>query len=209
MKYLYFDLETTGIDIYNDCIIEYGAILCEDDNIIRQEDVFVNIGFPIPEQIVALTHITDDILNKEGVSEFELFCLIDEMIDDDTILVAYNIQFDINFLISLFQKYKKNDFVFENKILDVLAIYKDREPYPHRLKDAIMKYNIEAKNTHRAIDDVYATVLLKQEMAKQKDNIDKYINVVGYKKEYGVMGRKLNQVLYIVQKGGQREIEKL
>ena len=211
-KILFFDLETSGTDFYENNIIEFGATLYEisDDGckLITEVDEFVNIGYPIPAEIVKLTHITDEILENQGISEFDLYNIINNMIDEDTILSAYNIQFDINFLMALFRKYYKSDFIFSNPILDVLAVYKDRYYYPHRLKDAILHFDIDIANTHRAIDDIKATVLVLKALSDELPNIEKYINKVGYHQEYGIFGEKLPQVLYILQKGGQKEIEK-
>jgi DNA polymerase-3 subunit epsilon len=45
-------------------------------------------------------------------------------------------------------------------------------------------------------------------MQNEQDNIEKYVNVIGYNGTYGVSGVRLPYVRYIAQKGGYREIEK-
>ena len=51
-----------------------------------------------------------------------------------------------------------------NDVLDVMAVYKDRHPFPHRLESAVEKYQVEVPNTHRALDDVKATVIALTKM---------------------------------------------
>ena len=46
-------------------------------------------------------------------------------------------------------------------------------------------------------------------MILEKNNIENYINVLGFNPKYGVSGIKLPYINYVSQYGGQREIEKL
>ena len=54
---------------------------------------------------------------------------------------------------------------------------------------------------------LWLQVLLK--MKNEKNNINKYINVIGFNPKYGVSGPKLPHVKYVGQYGGRGEIEKL
>ncbi|HBY65175.1 MAG TPA: hypothetical protein DEG42_02100 [Acholeplasmataceae bacterium] len=114
----------------------------------------------------------------------------------------------MSFITSLFKKYKDRNFTIKNDILDVMAIYKDRQRYPHRLDNAVSTYHIEIPNTHRALDDIKATLEVLKKMSQELDNIEKYVNVIGFNATYGVSGYRLPHVKYIAQKGGYREIEK-
>lgn len=57
-----FDIETTGLDPARDSITEIGAVVVEDGNITGRFHSLVNPEVPIPEEIVELTGITDEMV---------------------------------------------------------------------------------------------------------------------------------------------------
>ena len=63
-KIVFFDTETTGLDPEKDQIIELAAALVTENGIELKIDAFCKLpeGEKIPEKIVELTHITDDVL---------------------------------------------------------------------------------------------------------------------------------------------------
>ncbi|HBK03146.1 MAG TPA: 3'-5' exonuclease, partial [Clostridiales bacterium] len=80
-------------------------------------------------------------------------------------------------------------------------VYKDRHAYPHRLCNAIEVYGLTGKvvNSHRAVDDVLATVAVMAEMEKEKDDLLRYVNLFGYNPKYGVEGKPIGSVTYKAQ----------
>ena len=208
-----FDFETTGLDSIKDEILEIGAIrLVKENNgfVIKDElEVILKTSMEIPDKITEITGITKQMQEAEGISQDEGFHLLNALIGEDTLLVAYNIQFDLGFLESFYRKFLNPKYEIKNDVLDVMAVYKDRHRYPHRLESAIAKYNINLVNSHRALDDVKATYEVLRVMNDELPNVNKYINVIGFNKKYGVSGKRLNHVKYVAQYGGYREIEKL
>ena len=85
--------------------------------------------------------------------------------------------------------------------LDLLTVYKDRRPYPHKLCSAIEAYGLSGKvvNSHRAVDDVLATVAVMEEMEKEKDDLMRYVNLFGYNPKYGIEGKPIGSVSYKAQ----------
>jgi DNA polymerase III epsilon subunit family exonuclease len=212
-KILLFDFETTGLYGHSDQIIEIGAILLEKvggSYVVKEElSTLVLADKPLPPKIVEITHITDEMLLRHGIPQEEAFHRLFQLYGDSkTLLVAYNIQFDLSFLIAYFKRFWDRNFELKNDILDVMAIYKDRHRFPHRLDNVVQTYQIETPNTHRALDDIKATYEALIRMQNEQDNIEKYVNVIGYNGTYGVSGVRLPYVRYIAQKGGYREIEK-
>ena len=70
--YVVFDTETTGFNAASgDVMIEIGAVKLEGGVIVDRFDEFINPGFHIPDNITALTEITDDMVasadNEETV----------------------------------------------------------------------------------------------------------------------------------------------
>ena len=79
-------------------------------------------------------------------------------------------------------------------------MYRDRRDYPHKLCNAIEAYGLtEAENSHRAVDDARATVLLLEAMAAEKDDLLRYIDLFGVHPKYGMSGKKIASVTYCPQ----------
>lgn len=57
-----FDLETTGLDIAKDNIIQISYIKVYPDGKEERKNYFINPGKPIPQEVKELTHITDEMV---------------------------------------------------------------------------------------------------------------------------------------------------
>lgn len=204
---VFFDTETTGLDADTCQIIELAAIRVEkvEDGKFRQvaADMFIRLpeGQKIPEKIVELTGITDEMLEAEGVTEAEAAGVFVRMIGRDkgpVLLVAHNAQFDLLFVQAMLARHYWPDILRNDDFLDSLTVYKDRRPYPHKLANAIAAYKLEDKvqNTHRAIDDVKALLQVVGAMEKERADLLNYVNVFGYNPKYGVSGRRIDGVTY-------------
>ncbi|WP_025724617.1 3'-5' exonuclease [Acholeplasma granularum] len=212
---LVFDFETTGLYPKRDKVIEIGAVLLEkkDDTYIIKEEVnlLIKQDKPITDFISNLTGITNEMLEKDGIDEESAFRKLDSMISEDTLLVAYNLAFDIGFLSALYQMYVNPRHLIKNDILDCMAVYKDRYPYPHKLESAVTTFNLINQNAHRASEDAKATFEVLKMLANEQNNLKIYVNVLGYNKKYGLPNREyfFNNIKLVAQGfNGYREIEK-
>ena len=146
--------------------------------------------------------ITDEQLDREGVDDraaAEGFCRLLEGAERP-LLVAYNAQFDLNFLYYLLKPLGLVSVLRKPRFLDALTVYRDRRDYPHKLCNAIEAYGLtEAENSHRAVDDARATVLLLEAMAAEKDDLMRYIDLFGTHPKYGMSGKKIASVTYCPQ----------
>ena len=203
-KFLLFDTETTGLDFKRDEIIEFSAALLEkkDGQIVmtRQYDNLVALtpGNTVPELITNLTGIsTQDILER-GVAKAQVCADIAEMMEGNTLLLAYNAHFDLSFLFYLLLRDGDPMILKGKDKLDLLTVYKDRREYPHKLLNAIDAYGLSGKvvNSHRAIDDVIATVAVMEAMVAEKDDLECYVNLFGYNPKYGIDGKPIGSVTY-------------
>ena len=64
-----FDLETTGLDLVKDRIIQISFIKVYPDGSEERGNFFVNPGKPIPHEVTELTGITDEKLRKPHPSK--------------------------------------------------------------------------------------------------------------------------------------------
>ena len=197
-----FDTETTGIDFDTDRIIELGAVAVEKEGETGSLNCLIRLpqGHRLPPFIVDLTGITDEELAQKGVSEEEAGAAFCHLLEGAKrpLLVAYNAQFDLNFLYWFLKKSGNAQVLRLPRFLDALTVYKDRRDYPHKLCNAIEAYHLEdeAVNSHRAVDDARATVRLLEEMAREKNDLHCYIDLFGTHPKYGINGRKISSITY-------------
>lgn len=196
-----FDTETTGIDFGRDEIIELGAVCLERGGETDSLDVLIRLseGRALPPFIADLTGITGEQLASEGVSKEAAcgrFCALLEGAERP-LLVAYNAQFDLNFLYRFLRPFGRGDMLRLPRFLDALTVYRDRRDYPHKLANAIEAYGLtDAVNSHRAVDDARATVALLAAMAAERDDLLRYIDLFGSHPKYGVSGSPIASVTY-------------
>lgn len=203
---VFFDTETTGFNGEKNHIIELAAICVSKDGL-REMDEFIRLpkGERIPEEIVELTHITDEMLENQGKSEEEVMGMFGDMIaGDKTLLVAHNAQFDLNFIGWTAARHRVSHPEWIRSIakadyLDTLTVYKDRRAYPHKLVNAIEAYGLTDKvvNSHRAVDDCKALMEVAIAMQSERADLDKYVNLFGYNPKYGPTGSRYNKVRYL------------
>ncbi len=124
------------------------------------------------------------------------------MIAGNTLLLAYNAHFDLSFLFYLLLRDGDPCILKGKDKLDLLTVYKDRRSYPHKLCSAIEAYGLCGKvvNSHRAVDDVLATVEVMKAMEQEKNDLEYYVNLFGYNPRYGIGGKPIGSVTYKPQR---------
>lgn len=152
--YVSVDLETTGLNIRTDKIIEIGAVLVEGGEVTGQFQAFVNPRRALEEKTVSLTGITDEMLSgardiDEVLPEFLSF-------SGQRCLVGHNIAFDYSFL----KKAAVNlNLEYERRAVDTLFLSR-------KLLGGLEKKNLSAvcqalrvsnENAHRALADARAS----------------------------------------------------
>jgi len=207
-RLMLFDTETTGLIFNRDEIIEFAAVVVEKQNgeIVVTEEydelIALSPGGFVPPMIENLTGISNADLKEKGIPKTKLCSDIARMVAGNTLLLAYNAHFDLSFLFYLLLRDGDPTILKGKDKLDLLTVYKDRHSYPHKLCNAIEVYGLSGKvvNSHRAVDDVLATVEIMKEMELEKADLECYINLFGYNPKYGVEGKPIGSVTYKPQK---------
>ena len=199
-----FDTETTGLEYSRDEIIEFSAVVLDKNGVVREYDELITLspgGF-VPPKIQQLTGITDMDIRERGIPKTRLCRDIGEMIAGNTLLLAYNAHFDLSFLYYLLLRDGDPAILKGKDKLDLLTVYRDRHSFPHRLASAIDVYGLAGKvvNSHRAIDDVLATVEVMKAMVEEKDDLLNYVNLFGYLAQYGLDGKPIGSITYKPQR---------
>ena len=199
-----FDTETTGLLFNRDEIIEFAAVVVERVNgeakVVQEYDELISLspgGF-VPPKIEQLTGITTQDIRERGLPKTRVARDIAEMIRGNTLLLAYNAHFDLSFLFYFLLRHGDATILKGKDKLDLYTVYRDRRPFPHKLCNAIEAYGLTGKvvNSHRAVDDVLATVAVMGEMEKEKNDLVRYVNLFGYNPKYGIDGKPIGSVTY-------------
>ena len=176
--YCVLDLETTGFSFRTEKITEVGIMKFKNGEVIDEFSCFVNPEKPIPQRVIEVTNITDDMVKDAETIEKVMPKIIEFV--GDSVLVAHNADFDIGFL-----KYnaKLLGLSLENTYLDTLRLAKELFPEFKKYKLGLIaeKLGIKVEVAHRALDDVDTTVkvlkvmldMLKEKNVKTVDDIDK------------------------------------
>lgn len=146
-----FDTETTSITPSTGRIMEIGAVKFTKDGIISTWQHLFNPNQILTPFIIDLTHITQEMVDCEDTIDCHLCSFLDFI--KDTILIAHNAQFDLNFLNA--ECSICGTHVTHNKFVDTLYLSKIvlPEPEKHKLDYLADYYKINKGSSHRAQDD--------------------------------------------------------
>lgn len=150
------DLETTGLDQRKDRIIEAAALFVSDGKILGTFSALVSDAGPIPEKIIALTGITDEMAARDGKPLSDMLADLIRFLGDAPI-VCHNAAFDINFLQTSLRKCGFP--IMKNKIIDTLPLARKKLDLPdgYKLAQIAAYYGIDFHGIHRAQADCRLT----------------------------------------------------
>jgi len=153
-EYVVFDIETTGLSVVNNKIIELAGVKMREGKEIDRFSTFINPHEKIPYHIQQLTNINDEMVKDAPELEPKLREFIAFI--GDSILVAHNARFDIGFIQASCKAFGMPAVM--NPVLDTLELARFLHPSMknHRLNTLADKYKISLENHHRAIDDSIA-----------------------------------------------------
>lgn len=153
-RFIVFDLETTGLYKYSDKITEIGAVKVENGEITEVFNELVNPEKMIPEKVVELTGITNEmVMDKPKIDE-----ILPKFLEfsKDAYFVGQNTDFDIGFIKEACDNLS---YQFEPVYLDTLPMARAVFPSMGRfsLDKLAKKLAVGPFNHHRASDDAMTT----------------------------------------------------
>lgn len=162
-EYVCVDVETTGLNPKADKLIEIGAVKVKDGIVVETFQSFVNPNAKLPERIVDLTGITDEMIldapqAKDVMPLFHAFC-------EELPLMGHNLQVDYAFLK---RAMVQEGLSFEKRGIDTLKIArKYLADLEKRSLEFLCNYFAIEHTAHRALGDAAATAQL-YELLKDK-----------------------------------------
>jgi DNA polymerase-3 subunit alpha (Gram-positive type) len=152
-EFVAFDIETTGLSAAKDEIIEIGAVVFRNGEIIDTFNTFVNPHRHIPEKITELTGINDEMVAdapgvEEAVTRFLEFT-------KGMVLAAHNATFDIGFIAAACKRF---DIPFSPTFIDTRNMSRAMLPNLRKfdLHTVATELNAPKFNHHRASADAGA-----------------------------------------------------
>ncbi len=166
--YVVFDTETTGFNAGgDDQMIEIGAVKICNGEIIDRFDELIDPHRPLPQKIVELTCITDDMVKGKD-SEEEVTKRFLAWAGDNP-MVAHNAKFDISFIEMAMHKYNLGE--FKNTVIDTLELSRtlDQGFARHSLSALVKRYNVpwDEDAHHRADYDAEGTAYVFHKMLQK------------------------------------------
>ncbi len=168
-EFVVFDIETTGLSPLNCKITEIGAVKIKNGEVLEAYNTFVNPECPIPQEIVELTSISDEMVADARTID----AVLPEFLDfvGDRLLMAHNADFDISFIRAAA---KELDIQFNSPYLDTLGLsrFLNKDLKSHKLDVLAKHYKLEEFHHHRACDDAETLAKIFFKMAEQLSSMD-------------------------------------
>ena len=163
-----FDTETTGLNPRQDALIEIGAAIIQDGEVKARFQTFVDPGRHLTPDTVALTGITEAMLEgapqpKEALEAFLQFA-------GDMPLVAHNAEFDISFMRL---NCEREGIAFDPTYLDTLVMAQNLLPHmnKHKLDMVAEELKLPDFQHHRATDDAITCGLFLPHFFKRMEEL--------------------------------------
>lgn len=182
-RYCVIDIETNGSKPSTSQVIEIGAVMYEDGEIIDSFETFVACTF-LPEYITKITGIEPSDLIGSPSRREALIGLREFM--GDAVFVAHNADFDYNFLIASFNRFGLGD--IGNPVLCTIDLAKrtfESERYGLAYLNEYL--GIESATHHRAYSDALSALIV---MRKSLETIPEYVKTTDELLQFSKSSRK-------------------
>ncbi len=172
----FIDLETTGVNLSTDRIVEIAIIKLLPDGTKETKQKYINPEMPIPAETTAIHGITDEMI-KDAPTFKQIGNEIKQFLENCD-LGGYNSnRFDIPMLMEEFLRADLDVDLTDRKMVDVQHIFYQMEP---RTLTAAYKFFCEKEldNAHSAAADIEATIQVLQAQLKRYPKLGTDINSV-------------------------------
>ena len=197
-----FDVESTGVDVTEDEIIQIAAIkLNKKGEVVDKFEKFLKNKKPVKDSYY-VHGFSDEMLQRIGEDKEKV---LKEFVEysKDSIIVGHNVQYDINILCSELERNNLGKPKFKT-FYDTLDIY--RRFYPgninYKLENLSKVYDTKHKPSHDAMDDIIATgeLLVRAINEKIKEtSMERMALMSKHLKAFTAISKKLNELFKIAE----------
>jgi len=147
-----FDLETTGVNVDKDRIVQFAAVrLNEDFEEVDTLELLLNPGIPIDPGASAVHGFTDEAVADEPTFD-KVATQVHEYLGDADLAGHNVIAFDLPMLLAEFKRHSNLTLSLERRFFDTLQIF--RQYVPHTLEGSMSYYfNESLEGAHDALVD--------------------------------------------------------
>ncbi|EJT6154023.1 UvrD-helicase domain-containing protein [Clostridium perfringens] len=195
-----FDVESTGVDVTEDEIIQIAAIkLNKKGEVVDKFEKFLKNKKPVKDSYY-VHGFSDEMLQKIGEDKEKV---LKEFVEysKGSIIVGHNVQYDINILCSELERSNLGKPKFKT-FYDTLDIY--RRFYPgninYKLENLSNVYDTKHKPSHDAMDDIIATGELLVRAINEKireTSMERMALMSKHLKAFTAISKKLNELFKI------------
>ncbi|WP_415331226.1 3'-5' exonuclease [Clostridium perfringens] len=197
-----FDVESTGVDVTEDEIIQIAAIkLNKNGEVVDKFEKFLKNKKPVKDSYY-VHGFSDEMLQRIGEDKEKV---LKEFVEysKDSIIVGHNVQYDINILCSELERNNLGKPKFKT-FYDTLDIY--RRFYPgninYKLENLSNVYDTKHKPSHDAMDDIIATGELLVRAINEKireTSMERMALMSKHLKAFTAISKKLNELFKIAE----------
>ncbi|MCH9612026.1 MAG: 3'-5' exonuclease DinG [Chlamydiia bacterium] len=152
-----FDVESTGLDIQNDRIIEIAIVKFKGDEILDSYETLIDPGVPIPAESIEIHKITPDMVaGKPAITE--VFSDILKLLAN-SIIVGHNIKYDIGILLAEAARHNIPNKLDKLEAIDTLRLARLYGESKNNSLQALREhFDIPIESAHRAMGDVIVNI---------------------------------------------------
>lgn len=187
---VFFDLETTGVNIHTDRVVEISCVKVKPDGTHTEYVQRVNPEMPIPATATAIHHITDDDV-RDAPRFADIAPGLMRAFDDCDIAGFNSNKFDIPLLMKEFERVGLQFSLKGRRLVDVQTIY-------HRLEQRTLgaAYRFycgkELDGAHSAMADTLATYEVLKAQLDTYPETEEFGNDVGKLARFSVQGGNID-----------------
>lgn len=167
-----FDVETTGLDVHSDEVIQIAALRGGRDGILEPFERFIRIGRPVGDSY-EIHHISDEHLKEHGVPAASAF---EDFVDfiGDSLLIGHNVSYDISISAQNMLRLGMEPPFERLEVRDTLTLARRLFPglRSYSLENLFQQIGLSHRPTHNAMDDVIATLQLLDPMIRKLETSD-------------------------------------
>lgn len=152
--FVIIDIETTGLSVENDEILEIGAIRIVNGKTVEEYERLIAVKTEIVQNISELTGITQEQVKENGKPINEALPSFMDFVKGSEV-AGYNVNFDHDFLLA--ECSRQGIDITKIKFTDVMTIVKSKLKgmRSYNLESVAKRLGITTKQQHRALSDCY------------------------------------------------------